>query len=112
MIDPQDKIIAVGQAKGAMENVIDMDLKDVVKKIRGPKGTKVRLTILRKKGESKQRLDVSLLREKVNLEDEAASIIYQDKEINGKKKITKTSFSVKINLIPDIFFMKFDQTKQ
>ncbi|MBS1971137.1 MAG: carboxy terminal-processing peptidase [Bdellovibrionales bacterium] len=86
LIEPQDKIIAVGQEKGAMENVIDMDLKDVVKKIRGAKGTKVRLTILRKKGESKQRLDVSLTREKVNLEDEAASIIYQDKEINGKKK--------------------------
>jgi carboxyl-terminal processing protease len=86
LIDPQDKIIAVGQEKGQMENVIDMDLKDVVKKIRGPKGTKVRLTILRKKGETKQRLDVSLQREKVNLEDEAASIIYQEKEINGKKK--------------------------
>lgn len=86
LIDPQDKIIAVGQDKGVMENVIDMDLKDVVKKIRGPKGTKVRLTILRKKGDGKQRLDVTLTREKVNLEDEAASIIYQDKEINGKKK--------------------------
>jgi carboxyl-terminal processing protease len=86
LIEPQDKIIAVGQDKGAMENVIDMDLKDVVKKIRGAKGTKVRLTILRKKGESKQRLDISVTREKVNLEDEAASIIYQDKELNGKKK--------------------------
>lgn len=86
VIEPQDKIIAVGQEKGTMENVIDMDLKDVVKKIRGPKGTKVRLTILRKKGEGKQRLDVSLTREKVNLEDEAASIIYQDKEVGGKKK--------------------------
>lgn len=86
LIEPQDKIIAVGQEKGSMENVIDMDLKDVVKKIRGAKGTKVRLTILRKKGEGKQRLDVALTREKVNLEDEAASIIYQDKEISGKKK--------------------------
>jgi len=86
LIEPQDKIIAVGQEKGSMENVIDMDLKDVVKKIRGAKGTKVRLTILRKKGEGKQRLDVSLTREKVNLEDEAASIIYLDKEFDGKKK--------------------------
>jgi len=38
--------------------------------------------------------------------------VAESEEINGKKKITKTSFSVKINLIPDIFFMKFDQTKQ
>lgn len=85
-IDPQDKIVAVGQEKGPMENVIDMDLKDVVKKIRGAKGTKVRLTILRKSGEGKKRFDVTLTREKVNLEDEAASITYVDKESNGQKK--------------------------
>ncbi|MBK9323695.1 MAG: carboxy terminal-processing peptidase [Bdellovibrionaceae bacterium] len=86
LIDPQDKIIAVGQEPGKMDNVIDMDLKDVVKKIRGPKGTKVYLTILRKKGDGKQRVEATLTREKVNLEDEAASIIYQDREMNGKKK--------------------------
>ncbi|MGZ3774727.1 MAG: S41 family peptidase [Bdellovibrio sp.] len=86
LIEPQDKIIAVGQDKGSMENVIDMDLKDVVKKIRGAKGTKVRLTILRKSGEAKKRFDIALTREKVNLEDEAASISYIDKEINGQKK--------------------------
>ncbi|XGC81629.1 S41 family peptidase [Bdellovibrio bacteriovorus] len=85
-IDPQDKIVAVGQEKGPMENVIDMDLKDVVKKIRGAKGTKVRLTILRKSGEGKKRFDVTLTREKVNLEDEAASITYVDKDVNGQKK--------------------------
>lgn len=86
LIEPQDKIIAVGQEKGAMENVIDMDLKDVVKKIRGNKGTKVRLTILRKSGDSKKRFDVTLVREKVNLEDEAASILFIDKEVGGQKK--------------------------
>lgn len=86
LIEPQDKIIAVGQEKGAMENVIDMDLKDVVKKIRGNKGTKVRLTILRKSGDAKKRFDVTLTREKVNLEDEAASIIFVDREVDGKKK--------------------------
>jgi carboxyl-terminal processing protease len=86
LIEPQDKIIAVGQEPAKMDNVIDMDLKEVVKKIRGNKGTKVFLTILRKKGEGKQRVEVTLTREKVNLEDEAASIIYQDREINGKKK--------------------------
>lgn len=86
LIEPQDKIIAVGQEKGPMENVIDMDLKDVVKKIRGNKGTKVRLTILRKSGEGKSRFEVSLTREKVNLEDEAASINFIEKEVGGQKK--------------------------
>lgn len=86
LIEPQDKIVAVGQDKGAMENVIDMDLKDVVKKIRGNKGTKVRLTILRKSGDGKKRFDVTLTREKVNLEDEAASISFIDREVGGQKK--------------------------
>ncbi|WP_413292966.1 S41 family peptidase [Bdellovibrio sp. HCB185ZH] len=86
LIEPQDKIIAVGQEKGQMENVIDQDLKDVVKKIRGDKGTKVRLTILRKAGEGKKRFDVTLTREKVNLEDEAASLTFVEKEVDGKKK--------------------------
>lgn len=86
LIEPQDKIVAVGQDKGAMENVIDMDLKDVVKKIRGAKGTKVRLTILRKSGEGKKRMDVTLVREKVSLEDDAASITFTEKEVGGVKK--------------------------
>tara|TARA_B110001454_G_C12723310_1_gene436561 strand:- start:43271 stop:45304 length:2034 start_codon:yes stop_codon:yes gene_type:complete len=86
LVEPQDKIIAVGQEKGEMENVIDMDLKDVVKKIRGTKNTKVRLTILRKSGDGKTRKDITLTRDKVNLEDEAANIHFIDKEVNGAKK--------------------------
>jgi carboxyl-terminal processing protease len=85
-IEPQDKIIAVGQADAALENVIDMDLKDVVKKIRGPKGTKVHLSILRSHPDGKKRLDVMLTRDEVKLEDEAASITYVDKDLNGQKK--------------------------
>lgn len=86
LIDPQDKIVAVGQETGPMENVIDQDLKDVVKKIRGPKGSKVRLSVLRKDGEKNRRFDVTLVRDKVSLEDEAASILYLDKVIDGKKQ--------------------------
>ncbi len=84
-IEPQDKIVAVAQEKGGFENVIDMDLKDVVKKIRGAKGTKVRLSIMRMKGDKKERFEVSLTRDIVNLEDEAASILYLDREIGPKK---------------------------
>ncbi|MBY0555499.1 PDZ domain-containing protein [bacterium] len=86
LVDPQDKIVAVSKKDGKMENVIDMDLKDVVKMIRGPKGTKVKLTLLRKEGGSNKKFDIELTREKVNLEDNAVSIYYQDKEINGVKK--------------------------
>lgn len=86
-IQPQDRIIAVGQGeKGPLENVVEMELRDVVRKIRGEKGTKVRLTILRKQGDGKKRFEVILTRDKIKLEDDAASIVYTDKEVDGVKK--------------------------
>ena len=45
-IHANDKIIAVGQGEDKAEDVVDQRLDKVVKKIRGPKGTKVRLTII------------------------------------------------------------------
>lgn len=85
LLQPKDKIIAVGQGKDSpMENVIDMDLKDVVRKIRGKAGTSVRLTILREKPDV-QRFNVTLVRSKVELEDDAAKVEFQDKVVNGKK---------------------------
>ncbi|AGH95009.1 S41 family peptidase [Pseudobdellovibrio exovorus] len=86
LVKPQDKIIAVSQKNGKMENVVDMELKDVVKMIRGPKGTKVKLTILRKEDGSNKKFDIELTREKVALEDNAVSIYYQDREVDGVKK--------------------------
>ncbi|MFN7825085.1 MAG: S41 family peptidase [Pseudobdellovibrionaceae bacterium] len=86
-IEPKDRIIAVAQGeKGKFENVVEMDLRDVVRLIRGRKGTKVRLTILRKQGEGKGRFEVTLTRDKINLEDDAASLTYIDREVNGVKR--------------------------
>ena len=86
LVKKEDKIVAVAQGdSGSMENVIEMDLRDVVKKIRGKKGTKVRLLVLRKKGESKEKLEITLVRDHVKLEDEAANMHYLDKEVNGVK---------------------------
>lgn len=82
---PKDKIIAVGQNKsGEMINVIDMDLKDVVRQIRGKSGTTVRLTVLREKPEV-QRVNISLVRSKVQLEDDAAKVELYDRTVDGKK---------------------------
>lgn len=92
MLQPQDKITAVGQfdAKGnplPLENVVEMELRDVVRKIRGPKGTKVRLQILRKKPDgAAERLLVDLVRDKIKLEDEAASLSFIDRDVNGEKR--------------------------
>lgn len=85
LLQPKDKIIAVGQGKnGAFENVIDLDLRDVVRKIRGKAGSVVRLNILREKPEV-QRFTISLVRSKVQLEDEAAKVEFIEKTVDGKK---------------------------
>ena len=86
LVEPQDKIVAVSRKDGKMENVIDMELKDVVKMIRGPKGTKVKLTILRKEGGANKKFDIELVREKISLEDNAVTIHYIDREVKGAKK--------------------------
>lgn len=87
-IKPKDKIIAVSQGPGkAMQDVIDMDLGDVVKKIRGKKGTPVYLTILRKEGDKTERFVAKLKRDKINLEDEAASISYEKRKIGNSQKL-------------------------
>ncbi|TFH42192.1 MAG: hypothetical protein E4G96_03965 [Chrysiogenales bacterium] len=73
-LKPGDKIIAVGQRDGETIDVIDMDLRDVVKKIRGPKGTMVKLTVLRGSGEENKplRLVVPITREEISLKDSSA----------------------------------------
>ncbi len=87
-LKPKDKITAVSQAKGKLflkpVNVIEMELREVVRYIRGKKGTKVKLSILRKEGKESKRLEVVLIRDKIKLEDEAANINYLDRVINGK----------------------------
>lgn len=75
-LQPKDKIIAVAQGEGPFENVIDMPLRDVVRLIRGKKGTLVRLSILRQTSKETTRLIVSLKRDKINLQDEAAKLTY------------------------------------
>ena len=51
-LKPNDKIVAVAQSNGEFVDVIDMELRDVVKLIRGKKGTEVKLTIIRETGKS------------------------------------------------------------
>jgi len=88
LVEEKDKIIAVGQVDakgkaGAMEDVVEQELRDVVRLIRGDKGTKVRLKILRRKNGKASHQIVTLTRDEVKLEDEAASISYIEKKNNG-----------------------------
>lgn len=83
-LKPGDKIIAVGQGNEKAVNVIDMDLRDVVSKIRGKSGSEVRLTILRQDGSESTRFVLPLIRTKVNLEDQAAALHVFDRFTDGK----------------------------
>lgn len=74
LVEPGDKIVAVAQEDGNYVDIIDMELKDVVRYIRGKKGTKVTLKIVRKTAEGNERKDITLTREEVKLEDQAAQL--------------------------------------
>ena len=94
-LQPKDKIVAVGQGSGGgeksekfmsnLDDVFDMDLRDVVKKIRGKKGSKVRLKIVREEDGVKTNFTIALTRDKVKLEDDAAQISYINKKVGDKK---------------------------
>jgi carboxyl-terminal processing protease len=73
-LKPKDQIISVAQGPDAEAvNVIDMDLRDVVRMIRGKKGTKVTLTVLRK-GEDTTRHKFTIVRDKIDLKEQAAKL--------------------------------------
>lgn len=85
-LQAKDKIVGVAQGEdGQFEDVMDQELRDVVKRIRGKKGTKVRLKILRKEDVGTKNFEITLVRDKISIEDEAASITYHDRTMNGKK---------------------------
>ena len=80
-LKPKDKVIAVAQdEKGEMVDVIDMDLRDVVRMIRGKKGSVVRLSLLRQ-GATTDRYTVRLVRDKINLEEQAAKLRFEEVEV-------------------------------
>ena len=85
-LQPKDKIIAVKQTGEEPVSTIDMDIRDVVKLIRGPKGSEVTLTILREAKTTKT-FDVTIIRDKIDVAQQAASIEYEVREV-GKKKLT------------------------
>ena len=80
---PKDKIIAVAQEGQDPVQVIDMDLRDVVKMIRGKKGTKVSLTVMR---DGQGTFDVVIVRDKIDVKDQAAKITYETSKKGAKKQ--------------------------
>lgn len=84
IVKRKDKIVAVTQDGAEAVKVIDMKLRDVVRMIRGPKGTPVQLTMLRP-GDPPERFSVTIVRDKIDLEEQAAKVRFETVERDGQK---------------------------
>jgi carboxyl-terminal processing protease len=76
VLRPKDKIIAVADEGGDPVDVIDMALREVVRLIRGKKGSRVRLSVLRQEDKT-ERFEVAIVRDKIDLEEQAAKLRYE-----------------------------------
>ena len=82
-LQPKDVVLKVGQEGAEPMDVMGLDIDDVVSKIRGPKGTRVVLTIQKPDGSVK---DVTLTRDVVIMEDGfAKSLILSSTQTPGDK---------------------------
>ncbi|SER93797.1 carboxyl-terminal processing protease [Pedobacter rhizosphaerae] len=80
-----DKIIAVAQGDGEFVDVVGWRLDVTVTKIKGPKGTKVRLKVIPVGKEmSSKPVIIELVREKIILEDQSAKKKVKTISTNGK----------------------------
>jgi carboxyl-terminal processing protease len=85
-LKPKDKIIAVAQEKEKPVDVIDMDLRDVIKMIRGKKGSKVTLTILRQ-AEQTNRFDVTIVRDRIDIKEQEAKLAYETRRLGSREYV-------------------------
>jgi carboxyl-terminal processing protease len=103
LVNVNDRIVGVGQgANGEVVDVIGWRIDDVVKLIKGPKGTTVRLQILpAETGISGATKQITLVRDKIKLEDQKAKKSVINYEKNGK--------NLKLGVITlSTFYMDFD----
>ncbi len=98
-LKPKDKIVAVRQEHGKFEDIIGWRLTEVVKKIKGKKGTKVVLEIERGEGAAAKTFNVELTRDKIRLQDkEAKSKVYTSYDGRKIGVITISSFYTDLSL--------------
>lgn len=79
-LEVNDLIIKVGQADDDPVDVVDMDIDDAIKMIRGKKGTEVRLTVKKIDGNE---VEIPIVRDIVKLEDTYAKSVILN---HGKSK--------------------------
>jgi carboxyl-terminal processing protease len=83
-LSPNDRIVAVGQEGEPMIDVVGMRLDDVVDMIRGERDTTVVLEVTPSKGDTQTSKLISIVREKVKLEDQSAKKEIVEVERDGE----------------------------
>jgi carboxyl-terminal processing protease len=106
-----DRIIAVAQGEKAFESVIDMRLNNVVQLIRGKRGTKVGLQILRKTKDGFDTLKIVIVRDKILLKDgEAQSNIFEQ-PVAGENKNKQEPLRIGVIKLPS-FYVDFNDRRK
>lgn len=83
-LQPEDKIVAVAQDGEVAVDIVEMKLDKVVQLIRGPKGTKVHLTIVPAGEDLSAREVVTITRDKVELKDRLAKSHVVHLDVDGR----------------------------
>jgi carboxyl-terminal processing protease len=97
-LKPDDKIVGVGEgASGEVEDIVDMKLNDVVKKIRGKQGTVVRLEVM--PAEGGERKVYAITRDRIELKDSEA----RSEIIERGKKADGTPYRIGVIQLPSFY---------
>lgn len=81
-----DKIVGVAQGEGHFEDIVDMKLRNAVKKIRGPKNTVVRLQVIPAGSAAGELREIQITRDEVKLSAQQASATIYDLPKSGTSK--------------------------
>ena len=85
-LKPLDKIIGIYDVNNLVIDVIGWDVNEVVKLIRGPKGSSVKLRILPTSSDADSNpYDLSLIRDAVTLEEQAASSYIKTLDVDNEQ---------------------------
>lgn len=104
-LKPEDKIVGVGQGTdGEIEDITDMKLNDVVAKIRGKRGTVVRLEVLAADGTGRN--VYTIIRDRIELKDSEA----RSEVIERGKKPDGTPYRIGVIQLPS-FYMDMDGSR-
>ena len=111
ILKADDRIIAVAQGEEAFESVIDMRLNNVVQLIRGKRGTKVGLQVLRKTKKGFDTLKLVIVRDKIVLKDGEAQAEIIVHPIPDEKQATGDRFRIGVIKLPS-FYVDFNDRRK